>query len=119
MALIEFKNLPDTSTPLNAENLNNNFVDLNKQISNVKFYSCNSTSTVKISSANGYGIVLVTSAMFTCVVQLQGNSVAIHDIQGNHGEMTATMSNNVVTLSNLYNWDHYIFIGSDVIQNIE
>ena len=25
MALIEFKDLPDTSTPLNAENLNNNF----------------------------------------------------------------------------------------------
>lgn len=25
MALVEFKNLPDTSTPLNAENLNNNF----------------------------------------------------------------------------------------------
>ena len=25
MALIEFKNLPDTSTPLTAENLNNNF----------------------------------------------------------------------------------------------
>ena len=25
MALIEFKNYPDTSTPINAENLNNNF----------------------------------------------------------------------------------------------
>ena len=25
MGLIEFKDLPDTSTPLNAENLNNNF----------------------------------------------------------------------------------------------
>lgn len=25
MSLIEFKNLPDTSTPINAENLNNNF----------------------------------------------------------------------------------------------
>ena len=25
MALIEFKNLPDTSTPINAENLNHNF----------------------------------------------------------------------------------------------
>ena len=30
MALIEFKNLPDTSTPLNAENLNNNFQELEK-----------------------------------------------------------------------------------------
>ena len=28
MSLIEFKNLPDTSTPINAENLNNNFNEL-------------------------------------------------------------------------------------------
>lgn len=31
MALIEFKNLPDTSTPLSAENLNNNFNELNNR----------------------------------------------------------------------------------------
>lgn len=30
MALIEFKNLPDTNTPINAENLNHNFNELNK-----------------------------------------------------------------------------------------
>jgi hypothetical protein len=29
MSLIEFKDLPDTSTPINAENLNNNFNELN------------------------------------------------------------------------------------------
>lgn len=28
MALVEFKNFPDTSTPLNAENLNNNFKEI-------------------------------------------------------------------------------------------
>lgn len=28
MAIIQFKNLPDTSTPLTAENLNNNFNEL-------------------------------------------------------------------------------------------
>lgn len=32
MALIEFKNLPDTSTPINATNLNNNFNELNTEI---------------------------------------------------------------------------------------
>ena len=31
MALIEFKNLPDTSTPLSAENLKNNFNELNNR----------------------------------------------------------------------------------------
>lgn len=32
MALIEFKDLPDTSTPLNAENLNNNFNALKGEV---------------------------------------------------------------------------------------
>lgn len=36
MALIEFKDYPDTSTPLNAENLNNNFNELNKAIEQEK-----------------------------------------------------------------------------------
>lgn len=31
MALIEFKNLPDTSTPLSAENLNHNFNELSNR----------------------------------------------------------------------------------------
>ena len=30
MALVEFKNYPSTETPLNAENLNNNFNEVNK-----------------------------------------------------------------------------------------
>ena len=34
MALLEFKNLPDTSTPLTAENLNNNFEYLDDKMSN-------------------------------------------------------------------------------------
>ena len=32
MALIEFKDLPDISTPINAENLNNNFNELKNNI---------------------------------------------------------------------------------------
>ena len=34
MALIEFKNLPDTSTPINAENLNHNFNSIAESGSN-------------------------------------------------------------------------------------
>lgn len=44
MALIEFKNLPDTSTPLTAENLNNNFNELNKINSNRNVLVLNSIS---------------------------------------------------------------------------
>ena len=32
MALIEFKDLPDTTTPLNADNLNNNFNELDNKL---------------------------------------------------------------------------------------
>lgn len=35
MSLITFKNLPDTSTPITAENLNNNFNELNNKINNI------------------------------------------------------------------------------------
>lgn len=35
MALIEFKNKPDTSTPINAENLNHNFNELNTLITEI------------------------------------------------------------------------------------
>lgn len=36
MALIEFKNLPDTTTPLTAQNLNNNFNELKPSIISIK-----------------------------------------------------------------------------------
>ena len=45
MALIEFKNLPDTSTPLNAENLNNNFNDLKNKIENITVLYTGDTAT--------------------------------------------------------------------------
>jgi len=41
MALIEFENLPSTDTPISAENLNNNFNELNK----INSYSTNETDT--------------------------------------------------------------------------
>lgn len=44
MALIEFKDLPDTTTPLTADNLNNNFNEVSKD----KIYSTNETNTGKI-----------------------------------------------------------------------
>lgn len=35
ICLIEFKNKPDTSTPINADNLNFNFNELNTLINNI------------------------------------------------------------------------------------
>ena len=45
MALIQFKNLPDTSTPLTAENLNNNFNYLDGKTDN---YSTSEVLTDKV-----------------------------------------------------------------------
>ena len=47
MGLIEFKNLPDTSTPLNAENLNNNF-----NLLKPKYWSGNGYPTVAYGNSN-------------------------------------------------------------------
>lgn len=35
MSLIEFKDLPDTSTPINSANLNNNFNELNNKLNDI------------------------------------------------------------------------------------
>lgn len=119
MALKEFKNLPDTSTPINAENLNHNFNELNK-FGDVKLKSKEFSTSAIIKSENGYGIVLVISSQYIALVQLAGNNETpyIKDIYGTHA-FTANVSGNNVTLDDLYNWDHYIFIGSNVITEIE
>ena len=75
-------------------------------------------TTATITSLNGYGIVLIVSSQFVCVLELGKTNVAIHDIYGTHGTMNATINNGVVTITGLYNWDHYIFIGSNAITNI-
>lgn len=51
MALIEFKDLPDTTTPLTASNLNNNFNELLSEINDIKnrnIYSSNEIKTNEI-----------------------------------------------------------------------
>ena len=54
MALIEFKNLPDTSTPITAQNLNNNFNYLDGEIPDVLNTQSNSTTdTYSCDYANG------------------------------------------------------------------
>lgn len=89
-----------------------------KNIDGVYFKSFNSTTTASITSVNGYGCVLIVSSQFVCVLELTPSSIIIHDIYGTHGTMSASINNNVVSLTGLYNWDHYIFIGSNNINNI-
>lgn len=62
MALIEFKNLPDTSTPLNAENLNHNFNELLPVTLYENQDGTTANLTLKETSAN-YGAVEI---MYGC-----------------------------------------------------
>ena len=59
--MITFKNLPDTSTPINAENLNANFNELNTKIKIRELYgTINSKTTVTLTdSVDNYDFILV------------------------------------------------------------
>lgn len=118
MALVQFENTPSTNTPISATNLNNNFNELENTFGNVIMKSAGDITSAQITSSNGYGIVLVISSAFVCVVQLSRTNTYIYDIYGTHGTMQTSISNNVLSLTDLYDWDHYIFIGSSVIESI-
>lgn len=181
MALVEFQN--NQAPYLNAENLNNNFNEINDKIDNAivetsgecyiklknntvimtgtdgsTFVAGNNNNVVlrpngsnnstgqailsptgilsaknidgvylkafagatgaSATSVNGYGILLIVSSQFVCLLQLANTTLYIKDIYGTHGTMNASISNNIVSITGLYNWDHYILIGSDSISNI-
>jgi hypothetical protein len=54
MALIEFKDYPNTSTPLNAENLNNNFNELKEKIEKLNYIVATISNKV---TATGMGVI--------------------------------------------------------------
>lgn len=117
MALVEFVN--DSAPYLNAENLNNNFNELNKFGGAILKSKSNST-TATIKSINGYGRVYIFATNLLTYIAFEGDGVnaTIHDMIGTN-QYSVTTSGKTVTLTGLNSWDHYIFIGSDMISNIE
>lgn len=77
-------------------------------------------TSATLTSSNGYGRVWVLSGVSLTIVSFNGDGVAptITDAWGTHS-FTASVSGKVITLSSLANWDHYIFMGTDVITSIE
>lgn len=131
MANIKVSELPSASTLYDGDALmivqNNESKKLNGEYFNDKFNrltdvllrSGGGITGGTIKSVNGYGNILVVSAIFTCVIQLGLNNVEIKDIYGTHGDMNVSVGNNFeFTITGLYNWDHYIFIGSSAISEI-
>jgi hypothetical protein len=61
MALIEFKDLPDTSTAINSLNLNNNFNELDTKVNNLSILETH-TIDVNITSGTSYQNDLLKNA---------------------------------------------------------
>lgn len=77
-------------------------------------------TSATLTSSNGYGRVWVLSGVSLTIVSFNGDNETptITDAWGTHS-FTASISGKVITLSSLANWDHYIFMGTDVITSIE
>ena len=119
------QNWIDETSVANAERLNHiedgiyeNSLNIEKY-SSVTLKSESAITSATIKSLNGYGIVFIVSSLYVCVVQLNSTTVNIQDIFGTHQDMTVSADgNNQFTVSGLHNWDHYIIIGSNVIEDI-
>lgn len=76
-------------------------------------------TSATLQSVNGYGTVMLISSQYITVIQFAGPNTTpyIKNIYQTYS-FTATSSGNDIILTNLNNWDHYIFIGSDSIYNI-
>ena len=115
----------DGTSTANAESLNHiedgiyqNSLNIDKN-SSVTLKSNSAITSATIKSLNGYGIVFIVSSLYVCVIQLNNNTVNIQDVFGNHQDMTVSADGNKqFTVSGLHNWDHYIIIGSNVIEDI-
>lgn len=61
--MITFKNKPDTTTPINAENLNTNFNELKGTIDNLKM-TYNSVTGLTLKAGDSYQLALPANTIF-------------------------------------------------------
>lgn len=88
-------------------------------LTNALLTSKSGRTSINITSANGWGLVVLFSVMYGAVLQLQDQNIPnVIPIYGTP-DFTLSISNNVITLNNLHDWDHYIYIGSGVISSID
>lgn len=93
---------------------------INSLLNGVYPYSFNGKASINITSANGYGVIVLFSTLYGALVQFQGsgNTPNVVTIYGTP-DFTTSASGNVVTLSSFNSWDHYIMFGSSAISKIE
>lgn len=148
MEKINFKNKGETgAVPLNAENLNLLQTNVEESINNSKIqlkstktesndagYNCNyinslmngcytcafsGKTNVNIFSRSNYDNCLIISSTYISILKMEGtNDPIIRDVYGTHAFSTAFDGTKMV-VSDLYNWDRYIILGSNGVTKIE
>ena len=105
MALIEFKDLPDTSTPINSTNLNNNFKEVNNNVGDLTQLETASKDNVvnavneleeKTNKSTNTIITPLVGSNYNgfgnCYYYKKGNIVHIHiGVQGLQGNTEKTL----------------------------
>lgn len=131
MALIEFKNLPDTTTPINAENLNNNFDELDDGLSNkVNFDELNDGLSNKVnlykkSLPNGSTITFNGNNRAAYLISTTSNSAGIRgswllvtssgsdtpiNLSSSGSNISISSNNGVISIANNGNYGTNCFI---------
>lgn len=109
-----------TQTSSDADTYSCNYINNIKRINNAYLLGFAGKSSLKVHSTTGYGIFIIVGSTNMSIVQFTGpNGVPnVYDVYGTH-PFSVSISANVVTLSSLNTWDHYILIGSNEIINVE
>lgn len=106
MALIEFKDLPNTTTPITADNLNNNFDELNKLNSLPGYVQLSEVSVTQTDTAQTVGTYTITEDGLYLIV-----GFALPNLYGQSGrEMYISFIKNnqtLVVFKNVINTDAY------------
>ena len=97
----------------------NNFI--NNLIDGAIIRCFSNTSSILITSINGYGNVFIFGASYGGIISLQGTNQRpnFQLIYGTEPAASYSIHNNQFSFSYLESWDHYIVIGTATISNIE
>lgn len=113
--------LKSTKTESNEAGYNCNYINsLTEEIRN-GCYTCafSSKTSVNIFSRSNYDNCLVISSACISILQMQGtNAPIIRDVYGTH-YFSVTFDGTKIVISDLYDWDRYIILGSNGVTKIE
>jgi len=104
----------------NKKKLSDKLSNIDKITDGAYLCGFTNTNTLTITTVNSYGIIIIIGHNNASIVQLIGPNATpvITDIVGGHTYKASVVENNVLTITELYEWDHYVALGSNNILNI-